>query len=63
MENVKTIVENLTPEFVQNVIALQKKVYVGKNRNNTFADFKYRSLDDIFRRRSRLRRNWGFYCL
>ena len=50
MENVKTIVENLTPEFVQNVIALQKKVYVGKNRNNTFADFKYRSLDDIFQK-------------
>ena len=50
MENVKTIVENLTPEFVQNVIALQKKVYVGKNRNNTFADFMYRSLDDIFQK-------------
>ena len=51
MENeARVIVEKLTPEFVQKVVALQKKVYVGKDRDNTFADFKYRSLDDIFQK-------------
>ena len=49
MENLesKVIMENLTPEFVQKVIALQKKVCVSKDRPNTFGGFKYRALEDI----------------
>ena len=46
----KTIVENLTPEFVQKVIELQKRVYVDKTRPNEFGNFMYRSLDDIFQK-------------
>ena len=48
MENeVKMITEKLTPEFVQKVIALQKKVFVGKEHANDFGGFNYRSMEDI----------------
>ena len=51
MENgARVVAEKLTPEFVQKVIVLQKRVHVGKERDNTFADFKYRSIDDIFQK-------------
>ena len=46
MEN-KVVMENITPEFVQKVIAFQKKVCVSKERPNDFGGFKYRSLEDI----------------
>ena len=42
-----TITENLTPEFVQKVIALQKRVCVSKDRPNEFGGFNYRSMEDI----------------
>ena len=47
MEEQTLIMRDITPEFVDRVISFQSEVLVGKNRYNDFADFKYRSLDDI----------------